>query len=485
MIQRKRGLLALLLALAMLVAACGGDSGTDTTAGDGATDDTAETGDTAGEDTEATDAETDDTGDAEAPAGGEENMGSVSVAGAPTGVEGDAINSVIEEQINSADGVEYTATYEGSDSFEQDVVIRIEGGNPPDIALWPQPGAVVSQAREGNLVALEDLGVDMAQMESLFGDYLLGLAAVDGKHYGIPTNVNFKSMVWYNVPAFEAAGYEVPETFDDLMALSDQIVADGGTPWCIGIGSDAATGWPATDWMEDIVLRQAGPEVYDQWVSGELPFDSPEITAALDTFGQVLHTEGYVLGGASQIPSIDFRDAPDPVFSSAESPNCWLHRQASFITTFFDPAADAFPDGLTPVEDYDFFVFPPIDGNGGALIAGEMGAVLNNRPEVLDFLQRFMAQEAQCAQGQLEGISRISPNIEVGADCYVNPLTASSAEAITTALADGTARFDASDLMPPEVGSGSFWQGMIDYATGGPDNAQSVLQSIDAAWPAG
>ncbi len=407
------------------------------------------------------------------------------VTGAPTGDEAAAISQVIDERINGADGVDYTATFEGSDSFEQDIVIRIEGGDPPDIAIWPQPGAVVSQAQQGNLVALEDLGYDIAELESVFGEYLISLGEVEGKHYGIPTNVNFKSAVWYNVHAFEANSYTPPTTWDELLALSDQIVADGGTPWCIGLGSEAATGWPATDWMEDIVLRQAGTDVYDQWVTNEVKFDSPEIIAAAETFGEVLFGEGYVLGGAGQTPSIDFRDAPDPMFSDREKPNCYMHRQATFITNFFDANPEAFPDGLTPITDYNFFPFPSIDGTEGALFAGEMAAVLNNRPEVLDFLQRFVSDDVQCAQGSIEGISRISPNVNVGADCYTNELISQASETLIAAIASGEARFDASDLMPPEVGSGSEWQGMIDFATGGPDNVQQVMQEIDAAWPAG
>ena len=270
----------------------------------------------------------------------------------------------------ASEGYDWQAVYTGSDAFEQEVIIQIEGGTPPDIAFFPQPGAVVEQAQQGNLVSLEELGFDIAELNERFGEYLMSLGEYEGQHYGIPDAINYKSMVWYNVPAFEAAGYEIPTTWDELIALSDEIVADGKAPWCIGTGSDAATGWPATDWMEDIVLRDQGTEAYDQWVSGELPFASPEITAAAERFGEILFTEGYVLGGPENVSGIDFRDAPDPLFQ--DDPPCYLHRQASFITNFFDA-----PDGreLVPFEDYNFFPFPTIDGNDGALMAGGMGAV--------------------------------------------------------------------------------------------------------------
>ncbi len=186
------------------------------------------------------------------------------------------------------------------------------------------------------------------------------LGEYDGEHYGIPTNINLKSMVWYPKDDFDAAGYEVPETFDDLIALSDQIVADGSTPWCVGFESGGATGWPATDWMEDIMLRTAGPEAYDQWVAHEIPFNDPAVVNAGEVFGEVMFADGYVLGGAENTPTSPFADAPLPMFD--DPPGCWLHRQASFIDA-------SFPEDAVAGDDYDWFPFPPIDQEGTPLRA--------------------------------------------------------------------------------------------------------------------
>ncbi len=408
--------------------------------------------------------------------GGADDKASVSVFGAFSGTEAEAVQQVINDEINATK--DYEATYEGSDSFEEQVKIRIEGGNPPDVALYPQPGAIIEQAEAGNAIALEDLGFDIAALEATFGPYLLSLGEYNGKHYGLPTNTNLKSLVWYPKAAFDAAGYSVPSTWDELIALSDQIVADGGVPWCLGIGSDAATGWPATDWMEDIMLRTAGPDAYDLWVTNELKFNSPEVKRAAEYLGQVAFTDGYVLGGAEQVPAIDFRDSPDPMFQ--DPPACWLHRQASFIPQFFDS-----PDGsdLVAGEDYSVFAFPDIDpGKKGALIAGELAAVFADRPEVRAFLADFTSVAVQCAQGGTDA-GRISPNTGVGPDCYKNPITATQAGAVVDALKVNGARFDASDLMPSAVGAGSFWTGMVDYMRGGPSSLDGVLQAIDASWP--
>jgi alpha-glucoside transport system substrate-binding protein len=395
----------------------------------------------------------------------------VSIFGAFAGIEADAVNQVIEEKFNVPTGSD--AVYEGSDSFEEQIKIRIEGGNPPDVAIYPQPGAVIEQAAAGTAIALEDLGFETSELEAIFGPYLPSLGEYEGKHYGIPTNVNLKSMVWYNKPIFDANGYEIPTTYDELLALSDAAVSDGVTPWCVGFGSDAATGWPGTDWIEDIMLGTAGVDAYDDWVTNDLKFESDEVKRAFDLAGQIWFTEGYVLGGPEQIAAIDFRDAPTPLFN--EDGGCLMHRQASFITNFF-------PEGVEAGVDYNVFAFPGADQQG-ALIAGELAAVFNDRPEVRAWIANFISEDTQCAQGQIEGVQRISPNVNVPTTCYADAIVATAADTISKALAADTARFDASDLMPSAVGAGSFWTGMVDYTRNGASSRDDVLAAIDASWP--
>ena len=444
--MRKLNWLLLLVVFALVAAACGDDGGSDTTAAGGEGGGTAASGDLAGKD--------------------------VTIFGAFTTVEADAANSVIKQFFNEPTGA--NAVYEGSESFEEQVKIRVDGGNPPDIALYPQPGSVIEQAASGNAIALEDLGIDVGELEALFGEYLVSLGEYEGKHYGIPTNVNSKSLVWYNVKVFEEQGYELPATWDELKALADTMVADGYTPFCIGTGSEANTGWPATDWMEDIMLRTAGAEVYDQWVNHEIPFNDPAVKRAAEVFAEIAFNEDYILGNTSQIPDLDFRDAPEPML--ADPPGCLMHRQASFIVNFF-------PEGTVVGEDVKLFSFPDIDeGVKGSLIAGELGAVFRDAPEVREFVKTFVSTEAQCALGQQEGVQRISPNIEVdAATCYSDALIAQVAGSISDALESGGARFDASDLMPSSVGSGSFWTAMNEWMRGAP--LDEVLQEVEDSWP--
>jgi alpha-glucoside transport system substrate-binding protein len=403
----------------------------------------------------------------------EENTGKVNILSAVDPKEGKTIQSqVLDPDINDVQS-DYTVELEADGNFEQDVKIRAQAGTL-DLAMLPQPGSLPDLVATGNAVSMEDMGFDIAALEQTFGKPFMDLGVVDGKHYEIPTNINLKSMIWYPKDDFDKAGYTIPQTWDDLMALSDQIVADGSTPWCVGFQSEGSSGWPATDWMEDIMLRTAGPETYDKWVKHEIPFNDPAVLTAAQDFGDVMFHPNYVLGGAANTASLAFGDSPLPMFDNP--PKCWLQRQASFIPAFFPEDAQA---GV----DYDWFPFPSMDTEGGPLFGGEVMMAFRNAPEVKSALEAFSGTEVQCGMGGYVGSSRISPNTTVSDDCYADQILKDSADVLREGLSSGSARFDASDLMPAAVGTGSFWTGMIKYMQQGPDSIQGILDDIEASWP--
>jgi len=356
--------------------------------------------------------------------------------------------------------------FEGTRDLAAVLTTRVEAGNPPDLAILPNPGQMRELAEAGKLVPI-DTFMDMDALKKNYAQAWLDLASYDGKLYGIFYKVANKSLVWYNPKAFEAAGYQVPTTWDELIALSDQIVADGGTPWCIGLESGAASGWPGTDWIEDIMLRTAGPEVYDKWVNHEIPWTDPAIKRAWELFGQIARNEDYVYGGTTGVLSTFFGDSPAPLFDSP--PGCYMHRQASFITGFF-------PEGVVAGEDYDFFPFPPIDEQWGTPVLGgaDLIVMFNDTPEarkLMEYLASPKPQEIWAGKGGF-----ISPNKAVSLDAYPDELTRKIAQAVVSAE---VFRFDASDLMPAAVGAGSFWTGVLDYV-GGAD-LDAVLEEIEAS----
>jgi hypothetical protein len=279
-----------------------------------------------------------------------------------------------------------------------------------------------------------------------------------------------KSLVWYPKKEFDAAGYEVPTTWAGLMALSQQIVDDGGNPWCIGIESDGATGWVATDWVENILLRTSSPETYDQWVAGELSFASPEVRRAVEIMARIWFNEDYVYGGRDAIVSTSFYETIDPMLE--DPPQCWLHLQGPFITLFID-------EGFEAGVDYDFFPLPPIHDDYGspALVYGNIMAMLDDRPEVRALMEYFGLGASVEAWVRSGGAT--SPHNDASLDWYSNDVDRRVAQALLEA---DTVRFDASDMMPPEVGAGSFWRGMADYVSGSAD-LDTVLAEIHNSWP--
>ncbi|KAA3647735.1 MAG: carbohydrate ABC transporter substrate-binding protein [Chloroflexi bacterium] len=361
--------------------------------------------------------------------------------------------------------------YEGSQEFESAISIRVDAGDPPNIVDFPQPGLMANFASTGDIVDVTTFLPDSALGN--YNDSWNQMATVPGPDGDIQAGVfhrfNGKSIVWYPIDDFEAAGYAIPETWDELIALSDQILADGDAPWCVGIGSGAATGWVATDWMEEIMLRTTSLENYDAWVAGDLAFSSPEVTNAAEVLSSVW-SEDYVFGGAAAIVTTEFGDAPTPMFE--DPPRCWLHKQGNFITSFF-------PESAVAGEDYGFFYLPGIDDAYGKpfLVAGDIMSLMKDSNAARAVMHYFTQGEA--VKEWLAAGGALSPHLDAELSWYGNDVERGVAEIVA---ASTSFRFDGSDLMPGEVGAGSFWEEMTNYFSGATD-LTSALENIDASWP--
>ncbi|WP_108259732.1 ABC transporter substrate-binding protein [Mangrovicoccus ximenensis] len=395
----------------------------------------------------------------------------ITVAGPWLSQERDYFETVVA-YFEAATGAD--VQYNGSDSFEQQIVIDTAAGSPPDIAIFPQPGLAADLAAKGFLVPLPQATADWVAENYAAGQSWVDLATFPGQDgsdalYGIFYRVDLKSLVWYVPENFEDLGLEIPGTMEDLKAMTQEIVDEGETPWCIGLGSGGATGWPATDWVEDLMLRMYPPEVYDDWVANQMPFDDPKVIAAIEEFGWFARNDDFVAGGTGAVASTDFRDSPKGLF--AIPPQCYLHRQASFIPSFF-------PEGTVVGEDADFFYFPSYadkDLGNPVLGAGTLVSMTKDSPGArafVEFIQNPIAHEIWMAQRAF-----ISAHLGTNAELYGDPTMGKMAEILRGA---DTFRFDGSDIMPAAVGAGVFWTGMVDYA-GGADAAE-VASAIQATW---
>lgn len=395
-----------------------------------------------------------------------ENTGVIKVFGAFRPPESDRFEEAIKSFEDSS-GVD--VQYEGSSDFATLINTRVEAGDPPDIAAFPQPGLLYRFADQGKLIPLRDDVI--ANIDANYGPGWKDLGSRDGTPYGVFQRVNAKGFVYYPKGPWEAAGYQVPETWDELQTLMDQMVADGTPPWCITIEDGDATGWVGTDWIEEIVLRTGGVDKYDQWISHDITFEDPLIKDAWQRMGDIWLNPDYVYGGTTTILNTRFQDGANPMFD--DPPKCWMHNQGSFMTGLFPDSVQANLDSTVGV-----FTLPEIDSSIGtpAEVGGDAFAAFANRPEVMDFLKFLATPESATTWMQAGGA--LFPYKNQDFSLYNSDIERSFAQIIANA---SQARFDASDSMPAAVGNGSFWKGVVDYVSG--TDLDSVLKSIDDSWP--
>ncbi len=436
-----------LLSLGLLATACGGSSSTDSAAAGGGTTDCADYtqyGDLSGK--------------------------SISVY---AGIVTPEDTAYVDSYKPFEDCTGAKVSYEGDKSFETQILVRAQAGNTPDIAIVPQPGLVKQLVATGAAKPAPQAVAD--NVDKFWSPEWKTYTTIDGKFYGAPSGASVKSLVWYSPKEFTDAGYAIPTTLDELKTLSDKMVSDGKVPWCAGISSGEATGWPITDWMEDMMLRSAGPDEYDKWVNHDIAFNSPEPTKALNMVGDYLKNPAYVNGGLGDVTSIattTFQDGGLPILDGT----CSLHRQASFY-------AANWPEGTKVAEDGDVFAFylPGTSADDKPVLGGgEFNVAFNDRPEVVAF-QTYLSTDTWAnnkvtatpnggwisANKGLDSTKLSSPIDKLSADLLQDPKT--------------VFRFDGSDQMPAAVGSNSFWKQATSWITG--QSTKDTVDAIEASWP--
>ncbi|MFC7375254.1 ABC transporter substrate-binding protein [Brachybacterium sp. GCM10030268] len=404
-------------------------------------------------------------------AGGSPGDGVVTILGNFGGVEAEGFNAALKSFTDeSGISVEYTSDQD----FANSIRTRASAGDAPDIALFPQPGGLLELAADGHIAPIGDV-LDVDSLESSLIPGFLEAATAEDTIYGAPIRLAVKSLVWYPAAAYADGGWSTePATLQELQGIADEIKASGTAPWADAWNADQATGWVGTDWLEEFILRMHGPEFYDQWTSHEVPFNDPKVVEALDALGEVLKTEGNVLGGSETILNTDFSEASLPLFE--DPPRAMLHRQGNFVTGFFPDDVQADLDNAVGV-----FALPPWEGGfdgqpilGGGDLAALFATEDDEAKQVMEFITSsdFGGEWAQ-AGGWL------SPHQSFDNSHYADETTRRVADIASNAE---VFRFDGSDLMPGPVGSGSFWTAMNQWV-GGDKTSQEVLDDVEASWP--
>jgi alpha-glucoside transport system substrate-binding protein len=478
-------LLAVMFALSLVAAACGSDSADEDAADTGNGDDEALT-----EAQDALSAAQDAATAAQADAETAEAEAAAAVAAAESGddvevreFEGKVIRltgsersaeewgSIEEGMIPFEEATGAEVIFTGSANWEAEINVQIAAGNPPDVSIFPQPGKLADFARSGAVLPLPP-EVEASAREN-WSDSNMEFGLIDDVQYGIPAKTDLKSLVWYKPDVFAAGGYEVPTTWQALLDLTDQMIADGTTPWCVGIESGTATGWVMTDWTEELMLRINGPEDYDAWVANDLKFSDPKVVAIFDEILGLWRTPGAVFGGVEAI--VTSHHSSDPAEGLAAD-NCAMVRQASFFASFL-------PEGTT---DVDWFYFPAVDDTSApVLVGGNLTGAFTDKPEVWALMEYMGGGEyANARQVSLRALKGGGISGFNTANLNADPSLWSEVGASHLAFMQNAevVRFDGADLMPADVGSGEFWTQATAMVNGDTDTVAAAA-AIDAAWP--
>ena len=409
--------------------------------------------------------------------------------------------------------------YEGTEDFITLLAVRAESDKAPDIVIFPQPGFMEYFAREGKLVPLDQVLEQESSnnLQKNFSEWLNNISSLNEQKYGVWYGGFLKSLVWYNpselFKVVENSNEEDRElltklkkkllsknnnssenwnkslTWDEVKKLSKLLYEEGYTPWCIGLEDGEATGWVGTDWIESFMLSSS-PEKYSNWVNHDSSWaDSEEVKKAFDKFSEIVHKEEgrYLLGSTSRIISTPVHESPLGLFS--EPPECYMHRQGTFITQFFPK--DNKSDDENKYKKYDFFLFP-LRENKTILISGDFFTVFKKKngevKEVVKALINHLATSSAPHKLWVKEGGFISFNQEITKDDYQDEITKKQAEIFLEPYIHLC--FDGSDMMPGLIGTNIFWKGMVDYIKRSSGETkekrdkirEEILKDIDQHW---
>lgn len=378
--------------------------------------------------------------------------GAVEIFGPFRGVEADRFIETLEP-FTASTGID--VRYVGSGDFVDDLLTRVgEANDPPDVAVVPQLGLVDQLAADGEIVPLSR-EVDALVDESTAA-VVAPLGKVDGTRYAIPFRLSLKSLVWYRPEVFDEHGWTVPRTLGELRRLVDRIQRETDiAPWCLGIESGTATGWPATDWAEDLVLRTQGPEVTRGWAKGEIAFDDPRIAGAFDDFRDLVLEPGRVAGGLTDVVETPVDEALVPLLE--DPPACAMSKQPDF-------AAGWLPDDVEIGEDadVDVFILPGTERATPPILVGGDHVVQFDRDARVEALMQFLAGP-EAGESWVRAGGFLSPKEAIDDDAYPEGYRRRLDALLGTVPA---LVFDPSDQLPPAVGSGLLWREITEWVTG-------------------
>ncbi len=391
------------------------------------------------------------------------NGAHVRVLGLWSGPELDSFKTVKSAWETESGGL---VDWEGAQDLPGVLAARMQAGNPPDIAILPNVGVMQQLARDGKLVSLNSF-MDMNQVATDYGPAWIEAGSYNSSLYAIFYKVANKATVWYNPRAFAKAGYTIPKTWDELMALAAKMSADGKIPFSIAAPAGPGAGWALTDWVSEIVLNNCGWDLYDQWIAGTVPWTDACVKQSFEKFNQIVQGKGYVLRGTQGILGTTDAAGTFPLYT--DPPAAYMDYIASFAQGFI---ASKYPD-LKPGEDYSFFAFPTINPKyaGSVTMGADVVVMVTDTPAARSFMTYLAGARAQEAWIKLGGFTSVNRSVPLSA--YADPVAQEVAKQLTEAR---TSRFGAGDMLPASL-QRAWWKAMVELVKN-PDRLDTILESL-------
>jgi len=404
-----------------------------------------------------------DSGSSGGSAGSTSNIsGSISVMGVWSGPEQAAFQKVIDGFTEENPNVKVSYTSAG-DQLPTQLSTAVEGGNPPTVAFVAQPGLIKDFVTKG---AVKPIDYAAEDVKTNLGESAYQIGSVNGKLYGVLYKAANKSLVWYNVKAFNDAGVQAPKTWDDFINNAATLKASGVPAYSVGVD----VGWPVTDWFENIYLSQAGPDMYDKLAAHEIPWTDPSVKQALTTMAQVFKDSSNIVGGTNGALQTDFPTSAANVFTDPP-------KGAQIMEGDFVPGS--VKTTLKPVEGYNVFPFPQVGDNENVVVGGgDIAITFEDNPAVQAFMKYLTTTKAAEIWAEQGGFASLNTGLDPSV--YPSQIEQTTAGVLSSASAF---RFDMSDLQPAAfgatVGQGE-WKIFTDFVKN-PDDVDGTAQAMETA----